>query len=222
MSKPITLKMTKVLIADDHQLIIDGVKALLAGQEAIEVVGEAHDGEEVLRFVNRIGIDLIIMDVEMPTMDGIQTCRLLAEKYPEIKVLILTQHNDADFIRNLAASGAQGYILKNTGKTELINAIDDIMNGQTHYGRDVVNALVTGIRNPKKIIKKEELAPDLTSRELEVLRLIAQEYTAHEIANRLFISQHTVDTHRKNLLSKVGVKNTAGLVRHAVKSGLVD
>ncbi len=214
--------MTKVLIADDHQLIIDGVKALLAGQETIEVVGEAHNGEEVIRFINEIDLDLIIMDVEMPRMDGIETCRLLSEKHPDKKVLILTQHNDADFIRSLAASGAQGYILKNTGKKELISAIDDIMNGQTHYGRDVVNALVTGIRNPKKVIKKEELAPDLTSRELEVLRLIAQEYTAFEIAEQLFISQHTVDTHRKNLLSKVGVKNTAGLVRHAVKSGLVD
>jgi len=212
----------KILVTDDHTLFRKGTMMLLETFEGIEFVDEAKNGKEALQKLSETPFDLILLDLEMPVMDGIEACRTLADKHPDKRILILTQHNDPDFIRSLATAGAQGYILKNTGKAELINAINAVMNDQNHYGQEVVNALVSGIRNHKKVVKKEEIAPDLTSRELEVLRLIVQEFTAHQIADKLFISQHTVDTHRKNLLSKLGVKNTAGLVRHAVKSGLVD
>ncbi|MDW7693934.1 response regulator transcription factor [Flammeovirgaceae bacterium SG7u.111] len=208
--------LIKTLIADDHQIIIDGIMSLLEHEEHVEIVGQAHDGEEVIEMCGTLSPDLIIMDINMPKVNGVEASRTIRAEYPTIKILILTMHNDANFIKTMAEIGTHGFILKNTGLGELLNAISLVMAGNTYYSQQVTETLV------KNFEKKDELTEiKLTPREKEVLVQLYEGKNSIEIAEKLFISSHTVQSHRKNLLSKFGVNNTTTLLKEAVARGII-
>lgn len=213
--------MIKILIADDHQMFIDGLSALAESLENVNVLGGANDGVELLKLLETQPADLILMDYNMPIMDGLECTRIIIDKYPEIKVLMLTMHHSKDYIAKALKAGAHGYILKNTGKEELQEAIEAIIAGDSYFSKEVTEQIMQGLQRKKKIQKDYQIS-DLTEREKEVLILITQEMTTNEIAEALFISKHTVETHRKNLISKLNVRNVTGLVKYAVQQGLVD
>ncbi len=211
------MKSISLVIADDHQIVIDGLKAILKSEKSINIVQECSNGIQVVDFIEKNGIvDILILDINMPEMDGIECARILKNLYADQKILILTMYDDPELIRNLMEVGADGFVLKNTGKAELLEAIDRLMNGSTYFGQDVTRSLA---RSMKK--ERPENRIQLTRREKEVLKLLYEGLTTQEIAERLYISSHTVDSHRKNLLSKFSTKNTTSLLREAGKLGLV-
>lgn len=211
--------MIKILIADDHQMFIDGIKALLKNEKEIKVVGEALNGEEVLSLLKKEKADIILLDINMPKMDGIEATREIKKKFPDVKIIILTMHNKNEFISGLANEGASGYVLKNTGKRELLDAIESVYEGKTFFSKEVTETIIQNLyKRPSE--QKMEYA-QLTEREKDVLKLIAQEFSTKEIADKLFISPNTVETHRKNLMSKINAKNIAGLVKFALQTGLI-
>lgn len=209
--------MIKVLIADDHRLFIDGLKAMLEGTPEIEVVGEAMNGQEVLAFCTRQDLDIVIMDISMPGMDGIDATKQLVKSHPQIKILCLSMHNDRNFISDMLKNGAHGYILKNTGKEELLEALHSLQSGETYLGEEVRKTLLNSFMKQDKLPPTEKLS----DREKEVLECIAGGLTTQEIAEQLFISKNTVETHRKNLLYKLQAKNTAELVNNAFKKRVI-
>lgn len=211
--------MIRILIADDHQMFIDGLRSLLDGSEDICVAGEASNGLQVVERCDREGVDIVIMDINMPEMDGIQATREVLKKHPGMKVLGLSMYNDREYISDILKAGARGYILKNTGKETLINAIRTLHRGENYLGEEVTKTLLNSfIKNPGggQIVEK------LSDREKEVLECIATGLTTHEIADQLFISKNTVETHRKNLLYKLKARNTAELVNNAYKHRLIQ
>lgn len=209
--------MIKVFITDDHQLVIDGVKSILEESEDIEVVGEALSGEATLEGLNKVEVDVLLLDLRMPNgMGGMEVAKELLSRENPIKILVLTMYNEPQVTKQLLEIGVLGCLLKNSGKKDMLNAIHKVNKGERHFDSEVTNTLFDSIDKSKKAAEKVEL----TNREREVLKLIANELTTNEIADKLFISTHTVETHRKNLLSKLNVKNIAGLVRFAVKNHL--
>ncbi|HTF17805.1 MAG TPA: response regulator transcription factor [Chryseolinea sp.] len=210
--------MINVLIADDHQMVIDGMKALLSEEHDIQIVGEALNGDEALAFLKSGNlVDLIILDINMPNTDGIETARAIAHNYPATKVLILSMHNKPIYIKQLIEVGVSGYILKNAGKEELLSAIKNIQSGKEYFSSEVTKAIFNSLKNSPTSTESQ-----LTKRELEILRLLSKALTTSEIAEKLFLSPYTVDTHRKNLLSKLGLRNTPALVRYAIEHGLSE
>lgn len=210
--------MIKVLIADDHRLFIDGLKAMLEGSPEIEVVGEAMNGKEVLALCAQNTVDMVIMDISMPGMDGIEATKQLVKSQPQIKILCLSMHNDRNFISDMLKTGAHGYILKNTGKEELIEALQSLYAGETFLGEEVRKTLLNSFMKQDKLHPNEKLS----DREKEVLECIAAGLTTQEIADQLFISKNTVETHRKNLLYKLQAKNTAELINNAYKKRVIS
>lgn len=203
----------KLLIADDHPMIRDGIKTSLASEPGIEVTGTASNGEEVLEILRKDQADVILLDINMPGMNGFETLQKLAPEFPDVRILILSMYDKPEFIHSLLEHGASGYLLKNTGREEIIYAIQKVYDGDIYFSHEV-----------KRILQQAEVETEqhtrLTRREKEILRLIAQGKTTPDIAEMLFISTHTVDTHRKNLLSKLDVRNVAGLVKYAIDTGI--
>lgn len=211
--------MTRVLIADDHQMFVDGLKSLLGDETELRVIGEAKNGLEVLEICDREPVDIVIMDINMPLMDGIQTSRELSRKHPAIKILALSMYNDRDYISDILKAGALGYVLKNTGKENLLNAISTLQSGSNYLSEEVSKTLLSGfIKNTPQ----EHAMEKLSDREKEVLECIASGLTTQEIGEKLFISKNTVETHRKNLLYKLKARNTAELINNAYKQKLIQ
>lgn len=211
--------MIRILIADDHQMFIDGLRSLLEGSEDICVVGEASNGLRVVELCDSQEVDIVIMDINMPEMDGIQATREVLRKHPSVRVLGLSMYNDREYISDILKAGARGYILKNTGKETLLNAIRTLQAGGNYLGEDVGRTLLNSfIKNPGV----GEVVEKLSDREKEVLECIATGLTTHEIADQLFISKNTVETHRKNLLYKLKARNTAELVNNAYRQRLIQ
>jgi DNA-binding NarL/FixJ family response regulator len=210
----------KIAIVDDHEIVRDGIRILLEDEPGFEMAWEAQNGNQAIEKCKNSGSDLIIMDITMPEMDGIQATKIIKEKHPEVKVLALTMLSEDQHIRKMIKAGASGYILKSSGKKELISAINKIMDGQHYFSDGATQSILKELVNPvvSKVSNPEEVS--LTDRELEVLELIVNEFTNQEIADKLFISVRTVDAHRRNLLQKTGAKNTAGLVKYAIKNKL--
>ena len=204
-----------VLLTDDHQIIIDGLKSLLSNQDDIQVVAEANNGREALRILGLISIDVLLMDIDMPVMNGIDALKEIRKNHPKVKVIILSMHNEAGMIKSLIDLGANGYLLKSCSQNELIDAIKKVASGQSYFSSDVTLALLKPSANqgPQSEI--------LTERETEILKLIAAGFSNKEIGDQLFISHRTVDTHRTNLMKKLDVSNIAGLISYAIRNGIV-
>ncbi len=207
--------MIKIIIADDHSIIRDGLKAMLEKNAAFEVVGEAANGKELIDLIGKISCDVICTDISMPVMDGVEATKYLTKKFPRIKIICLSMHEQIDYIKKMIDAGAVGYIFKDSSKEELEKAIETVHAGKKYFNQKLFDILLSS----EKSHADGEIV--LSDREKEILKLISEEYTNAEIAEKLFLSVRTVDTHRQNLLQKLNVKNTAGLVKYAIKSGLL-
>lgn len=215
--------MIKILLADDHKMFIEGMDSLLADQSDIDIVGHALHGNEVLEFVDNQDVDLILLDVNMPDLDGIEISKQVKSKSPETRILAVTMHNEESFLTNMIKNGASGYILKNTGKEELLLAINTVMEGKNYFSKEVTeNLLHSMMPGEKRTSRMHSPEIKISRREKEVLKLICEEYTTPEIADKLCISLNTVESHRSNLLTKLNVRNLAGLVRVAINNRLID
>ena len=214
----------RIMIADDHKMFRDGLKEILNKESNIVVVAEANDGAEVLKILESESVDVVLMDIDMGGFNGIETTKAILAKNINTRILVLSMHSDSKYIISMLEAGARGYILKNAGKEEMIAAINTVASGDSYFSSQVSSKITEQLqkkRSYNNIRPLQEEIP-LTPREFEVLKLIAQEYSNPEIAEMLFISIRTVDTHRRNLLEKLGVKNTAGLVKYAIRKGLLE
>lgn len=212
--------MIRVFIADDHQVLLDGLNTLLESVDDLTVVGTAHNGQEVLDFLQKESVDVILLDINMPVLNGIETCKRLNKDFPDVKVLALSMYEKASFIQQMLKNGALGYILKNTGQDELVEAIRTVHAGEQYLSKVVSDTLMQSLIG--KAAASRQYIPEMTRREKEVLALIAKELTTQEISDELHISLNTVETHRKNLLSKFGVRNSVGLIKVALERGLLE
>lgn len=204
------------MIADDHQMFTDGISYLIK-ENNWQLAGIASHGEELFALLNKKTIpDLIILDIEMPGMDGVQAAKRLKQEHPDVKVLVLSMHDENEFVRQMLNIGVEGYILKDSGKKVLVEAITAIGNGEKFYGKKVTETFLSSFSTGKK------RNDDLSSREIDIIRLIADEKTTSQIADQLYLSKYTVETHRKNILLKLGLKNSAGLIKYAMKNGLIE
>lgn len=213
--------MVRLLLVDDHQLVRDGVRSHLERYQEYKIVAEASDGQEALQILETEAIDIILMDINMTGMDGISCTKEIRKRFPNSKVLALTMLNEPQYIKQMLAAGAAGYLLKNCQAEELIIAINSIINNDTYYSPHVTQIVMSSMsKNTAKASTPVRNIP-LTDREIDVLKLILKEYSNKEIAEELFISPRTVDAHKRNLLEKTGSKNIAGLVIYSINNSLV-
>lgn len=214
--------MIHLLLTDDHTVVTKGIKLLLEDVTDIQCTEEARNGQEALDLLAKTKVDVILMDIEMPVMDGIRTTELISQQYPDIKVVAISIYADYPHVQSMIKAGAKGYLLKNCGKQELEQCIRKVYAGGTFFSDDLTETLLAGMQG--KFVKKEgtsQFLPSLSRREKEILKHIVDEDTTSEIAEKLFISVGTVETHRHNMMNKLGVRNTAGLVRVAITHGLL-
>ena len=205
------MKETKILIAEDHAIVASGIKALLLADDVFDVVQVVENGEEVLSFLSSNHVDVILMDINMPKMNGIECTKRVKEQFPNVKVIVLTMYNRKHFIRELLEIGADGCVLKsNTGK-ELLAALERISSGKSYF--DHVHEFIDH--------KRELSQYKLSDREIEVIVHISEGLTSKEIANRLYISEHTVKTHRKNIFRKLDIRDSDGLILFAMNEGII-
>lgn len=207
--------MIRLFIVDDHPVVIEGIHSLLKNEKDIEWVGHAMNAQSCLGFFVNNTANIVLMDINLPDMSGVELCALMKDKYPGIFILGLSTFNQGLYIKKMIENGASGYILKNSSKEELLTAIHTACDGGIYFSGEAGEALQQYQRTEKISM------PVLSRREKEVLELIAEGYTNPEIAEKLFISSFTVDSHRKNLIAKLNVKNTAMLVRFAVEHKLI-
>lgn len=213
----------RLVLADDHHLMRSGLRLILERQDGLHVVGEADDGQQAIEVTERLQPDVVLMDISMPNMSGIEATAVVRKKFPNVKILVLTMHEREDFVMKILRADAHGYLLKSARTNELVNAIKMVHDGERYFTTSVALKLIAKYADSGKDTGEwaRPIEP-LTKREREILRLIADGLKNQEIAEQLFISPRTVDTHRGNLLRKLGVKNTAGLVRYAMEVGLVS
>jgi len=209
----------KVAIADDHPLIISGLLHVLRHFPEIEIAGTYEHGEDLLANIGANLPDVLLLDIQMPGRNGTELAGILSRKYPSVRILALTILENNYYIKTMLRNGAAGYLLKNSKQETLIEAIRTVHAGDQFIEPSLKERVW---RDMMKAGNQAETQPDLSRREKEVLRLIANEYTSQEIADKLFLSLRTVETHRLNLLLKLGMKNTAGLVKYAVQMGIVE
>lgn len=214
--------MIKILIADDHTMFVDGIESILASEKDFQIIGRCYTGPEVIEFVQKETPDILLLDVNLPGKNGMDVCKELAEIKPSVKVLAISMFNEESFVSEILNNGAKGYILKNTGREELYKAIRTVSKGDSYFSKEVTETIMKGLMNQRKASSKTNTSiPKLSRREKEVLKLIAQEFTTQEIADNLYISLKTVESHRSSLLSKLNARNSVGLVRIALENDLL-
>jgi DNA-binding NarL/FixJ family response regulator len=214
-------KKQRVLIVDDHTLLRAGLRALLAQDPSIEIVGEAADGRDAVRAIGQLAPNLVLMDLTMPGMNGIEAVTEIKRRYPDVRVLVMTLHKTEDFIHASLQAGADGYILKDATHEELRLAIRSVLQGKTYLSMDVSGKVVSGYLGGGKSSSGSSIFDTLTHREREVLKLVAEGKSNKEIADFLSLSVKTVEKHRSNLMSKLDVHNAAGLTAFAIEKGLL-
>ncbi len=212
--------MIKVLIADDHAIVRTGLRALLDSEPSMKLVGEATGGYEAIELVGKSNADILVLDISMPDLDGISVTKKIKSRFPDLRILILTVHEDEAMLREAIRVGAAGYILKRAAETELISAIRAIMGGVLYVDPSMVRVLLSDEIKPTANLP--ELAEPLTHREEEILKLIVQGYTNRQVGEELGISTRTVEGHRANLVAKVGLHSRVELVRYAREQGLIE
>lgn len=210
---------TRILIVDDHRVFIDGMKALLKEVPGVEVVADAENGEQMIEQVAAHLPDVVLSDIQMPVKNGIDATKEIHERFPAVKVIALTMLNESSYIKKMLEAGAAGYILKTTDKEELIRAIRKVASGEKYFSAEVTAQLMNDFTG--KSSAQHDLPGSLTKREKEILVLIAQGLTDKEIAEKVYLSPLTVITHRKNILSKLGLKNKVELARFALEHKLI-
>lgn len=208
--------MIRLIIADDHPVIIGGLKTILEKEEGISLIAEVHNGIELLDLLQQQEADVILMDVNMPEMNGVEATKQVKKQFPNIKVLAFSQYEEKRFVKQMLKTGASGYLLKNSDASDIINAIQ-----VTHEGGMFLSAELPNIFADPKNKRSNYFFPDLSKREMDVMKQIYLEKSSQEIADHLDISRNTVEVHRSNILLKVGVKNTAGLVKWAIENEIV-
>lgn len=215
------MKKIRIALADDQELFLQGLRALLEDYEEFKVVYTANNGKELIDGLKNKKVDIVLIDLEMPVMNGLEATKIIREKYPDVKVLPITMHDEEDFVVHLIENGANGYLVKNVDIEHLADAIYSVIDTGYYFNDMVSKAMVKGLVKSKRIVPTFGQV-NLTDRELQVLELICNELTNKEIADRLCVSARTVDGHRERIIQKTGVRNTAGLVMYAVKHNLVD
>lgn len=211
---------TRLLIVDDHQMLLDGIRALLHDEPNFKIVAEAHNGLRALEELQKTEVDIVLTDISMPDMNGIELTQKIKADFPNIKVLTLSMFSEKQTIREMVDAGVSGYILKNTGKEELVGALTKIASGGIYFGDEVTNEMMRMMTDQDRAMEKKE-SVTLTFREREILKLIAKEYSNVQIADELFISERTVETHRKNIFRKTNTKSIVGLIKYAYEYNLI-
>jgi DNA-binding NarL/FixJ family response regulator len=212
-----TNKKTKIFIVDDHFMFLEGLQSLLGGEQTFDIIGVGSNGKEAIDFLDNHSADIVITDISMPGVDGFELVKEIQKRWPAISILVLSMHSEPAIISKLIQEHINGYLLKNAEKEELLKAIRLLAQGENYFSEDVKRIYMENSFNKKK----DDYQPVLSRREIEVLKLIVEEYTAKEIAEVLCISQHTVESHRKNIFSKLNVKNVAGVVKYALENNLI-
>jgi len=211
----------RVVLAEDHTIVREGLKPLLEGK-GIDVVGEAGDGQTAVKLAKELVPDIVIMDIALPQLGGIEAARRIVRGIPDIKVIMLTIHDEPPFVYKSLEVGAKGYLVKETPFEELLTAIKAVMNGETYLSTNFPPAMLAAYEKMVKRGKKVDDFSHLTRREREILQYIAEGYTSPQIAKKLYLSKKTVENHRANIMQKLSIHDTAGLVRYAIKIGLVE
>lgn len=194
---------------------------MLLDDNRFKIVGEVYNGKEALDFLENNAIDILLMDINMPVLNGLETAKILKKNHPELKVIMLSMLNDSSIIKHLIEQGARAYMMKNAGQDEIVSTILKVSEGERCFDNDLLMEILE-LKKARNRKKETSLFPKLSRREKEILSLIVDEYTTSEIAKELFISFGTVETHRRNMLNKLGLKNTAGLVRTAIQFDLLN
>lgn len=218
------MKMIKIILVDDHRIVRDGIRSLLEGKQTMSVIGEAGDGYEMLSLVQENKPDIVLMDINLPKISGIETTRLLKKEFPEIKVLILSMYTNEDFVFNAIQAGADGYLEKNTTKLELGEAIENICQGREYFSKKITEIILKGSisRNKMGLTPEKPVKELLSARELEVLTQVVEGASNAEISERLCISIRTVETHKTHIMKKLGVSSVVELVKFALKNNLAQ
>lgn len=212
----------QIVLADDHEIFRDGFNVMLKKQGEIKLIGEAANGVELINIVERLKPDVIVTDIQMPKKDGIEATKELKARFPEINIIALTMFDDDTLIIDMLEAGAKGYLLKSAHKSEIIDAIKSAYNDETYYCKDTSTKLIKMIAQSRFDPLKQKQKPEFTSNEIEVIRLICQQTTNKEIAAKLFLSLRTIEGYREKIQEKMKVKNVAGIVVYAIKSGIFE
>lgn len=210
----------KVLIADDHQLFREGLMNLISSAPDIEVIGEAKDGKEATEKVKTLNPDVVLIDIGMPLMNGIEATRIIKKQQPGIKVIAVSMHSDRQFVKGILEAGADGYLLKNCTYRQLIEAIKSVVEGKKYLSEDITEMVIQGYLDPADEVGGNKA--ELSERELEILKLYAEGKSTREISEKLFISVKTVGTHKQHIYEKLGLKSNADMVKYAIKEGLIQ
>ena len=209
--------MIRVLIADDHKIFVDGLVHLLAMEHNISIIAKAHTGVELIDRLKNNDIDVVLSDINMPEMNGLEASSYIVKHYPNVKVILLSMHNRQAIIKEVIKIGVNGYVLKSADNVELVNAINNVFEGKNYFSKEVLDI----IKNIE-LNKRSENEIVITKKELKILKFLCEGFTSREIADKLGLSHYTVDTHRKNLLLKTKSKNVVSLVNYAYKNSLID
>lgn len=212
---------TRLLIVDDHQIILDSLRLVFSGIDNVTIAITLTDSRQVMSLLDAHEIDVVVSDLHMPHLSGIDLTLQLRKKHPDVKILLLTMAEDAAHIREAIKAGVNGYVLKKSGREELEKAVQTIIAGRKYYSEAVIEELSANAPEDYNEAQPETIL-HLTGREIEIVQLIAKELSSHEIANSLCISVPTVETHRRNLMQKLGVKSVVGVVKYAMRHGLVQ
>jgi DNA-binding NarL/FixJ family response regulator len=209
----------KVLIADDHEIFRDGLKLMLSKADKIELVGEAANGKELIKLIETTSPDVVVTDIKMPMMDGVEATKKIKEQYPAIEVIALSMFDDEELILEMLDAGAKGYLLKNSDKFEITDAVTTVYEGNTYYCKHTSSKLAKLIALSRENKEKKKKEAEFTEKEIEIIRLICQEFTNKEIGEKVFLSSRTVEGYRMKIMEKLKAKNTVGIVIEAIRLG---
>lgn len=212
--------MINVFIIDDHKMVIEGIELMLEQEDDFQLIGYSLTGELGMEAMKELDVDVLLLDINLPGLNGIEVCKIIRASDSKLKIIALSMLKDSSLIKMMLKNGADGYVLKNAGREEIVAAIHAVFAGRKYLDQEVNDIIISSIAGYET--KNRNPFPSLSRREKEILGLILDELTTKEIAGKLFISVGTVETHRRNMLAKVGARNTAGLVRIAIEYGLVD
>ncbi|MBW1858193.1 MAG: response regulator transcription factor [Deltaproteobacteria bacterium] len=212
----------KVILADDHRIFRKGLKSLLSEKKNIEVLAEADNGDEALEAVKKYKPEIVVMDIAMPKMDGIEATRQIREQFPDTEVVILSMHAKKAYIDQVLKAGAKGYVLKDSDEENLLSAIDTVHNGGYYLDSPVADQVLSDYFRDKSKRELKKQSDPLSERERQVLRLLAEGHSNQEVADTLYISRKTVENHRANIVRKTGIQGQVGLTKYAARIGLID